>query len=183
MNSTTSEPEIELELTYLASKIPDELSGVSPDRLVDIYIPDTGVDHPHLRLRKKGDVCQITKKVPATDGDASTQIEMTIPLDEQEFAALSVSSTKQVVKDRYNVTIDGHPAEVDVFLDGLGGLILIDFEFTDQASKQNFIPPDICKTDVTQEDFVAGGMLAGKTYADIESDLQRLGYQPIKLPS
>lgn len=172
--------EVELELTYLASKLPDELNSATPQRLIDIYVPDSGVDHPHLRLRRKGNTYQITKKQPIKDGDASAQNETTIPLDENEFNALSVSSTKQVVKNRYNVVIDGHPAEVDVFLEGLSGLVLIDFEFPDEASKQNFSPPAVCLADVTQEGFVAGGLLAGKTYADIESDLQRFNYKSIK---
>jgi hypothetical protein len=35
-------------------------------------------------------------------------------------------------------------------------------------------------TDVTQEDFVAGGLLAGRTYADIELKLKQHGYTKIE---
>jgi len=33
---------------------------------------------------------------------------------------------------------------------------------------------------VTQEEFIAGGLLAGKTYNDIAPELERFNYQPIK---
>ncbi len=36
--------------------------------------------------------------------------------------------------------------------------------------------PDFCLVEVTQEDFVAGGMLCGKSYEDIKADLDRYGY-------
>ena len=36
--------------------------------------------------------------------------------------------------------------------------------------KANFSPPDCCLADVTQEQFIAGGQLAGSTYAKIKSD-------------
>ena len=179
MNTTSQISEVELELTYLAAKIPIELTGSKPERLIDIYVPDSGVDHARLRLRKKGNVFQITKKQPINEGDASAHNEMTIPLDEKEFEALSTSSTKQIVKDRYNVVINGSPAEVDVFLNDLAGLVLIDFEFASEADKQAFSPTDICLADVTQENFIAGGLLAGKTYSDIESDLEKFGYKPL----
>jgi hypothetical protein len=39
--------------------------------------------------------------------------------------------------------------------------------------------PDFCLTDVTQELFVAGGVVCGKKYADLESDLQKFNYQKI----
>ena len=171
--------EIELELTYLASQIPEEIRGVEPKHLLDIYIPEDPDTHSHLRLRQKGDSYETTKKVLLDAGDASEQMEYTIPLDAEEFEALSSVSDKRIEKDRYNVDIDGHPAEVDVFLGALKGLVLIDFEFSNPEGKQSFIPPACCLEEVTQEDFIAGGNLAGKSYADIADDLARFNYKPL----
>jgi CYTH domain-containing protein len=175
--STATEPtEIELELTYLASRLPEEINNVEPKRLVDVYVPETGVDHARLRLRQKGSKYEITKKVPLRDGDASAHTEMTIPLDENEFTSLISISQKRIIKDRYNVEIAGHPAEVDVFREELSGLVLIDFEFSTEEEKMAFKQPSVALCDVTQEDFIAGGLLAGKTYQDIEHELQRFNY-------
>lgn len=70
-------------------------------------------------------------------------------------------------------------AEVDVFGEQLAGLVLIEFEFADEAAKDAFRPPACALADVTQEDFIAGGRLAGKTYLYIAPDLARFGYQKL----
>lgn len=66
--------ELELELTFLAKELPQEIKTVKPTRITDIYIPDTP-EHSHLRLRQKGERYEITKKIPVTEGNASEQIE------------------------------------------------------------------------------------------------------------
>lgn len=60
---TDNEPtEIELELTFLANHIPDEVSGNEPKELLDVYVPEDHSVHSKLRLRKKGTSYEITKK-------------------------------------------------------------------------------------------------------------------------
>lgn len=174
----TNTDTIEYELTFLARELPIEICDVSPIKFRDIYLPES-VDHPHLRIRQKGDLYEITKKVPIHGKDSSEQLEQTIPLEYEEFIALIDVSSKILEKDRYFVKIDGHTAEVDVFNGDLRGLILIDFEFDDEKHKAAFQPPDCCLVDVTQEEFIAGGVLAGKTYSDIESELKKLNYHKI----
>ncbi len=174
-------PEIELEYTYLAARLPEEVNGMTPKRLVDVYVPEETNTHPHLRIRQKGDKYEITKKTPLVEGDASTQTEQTIPLDSAEFGFLTQGGKIKIVKDRYNVIINGYPAEVDVFREALEGLVLIDFEFATVDEKTAFVAPEVCLADVTQENFLAGGLLAGKSYGDIASELARFGYQSIGL--
>jgi CYTH domain-containing protein len=170
--------EIELELTYLAARVPEEIRGVEPRRIFDVMVPE-GAVHPHLRLRQSGDRYEITKKQPVVEGDASKQSEMTIPLEKEEFEALISASELRVVKDRYYVEIGGVPAEVDVFREKLEGLVLIDFEFGSEAEKDAFEMPSVALADVTQEKFAAGGLLAGKSYEDIEGELGRFGYKKL----
>ena len=170
--------ELELELTFLVKRMPDEIKSVEPVRIVDIYIPDTS-EHSHLRLRQKGEKFEITKKMPAVKGDASEQIEQTIPLTKEEFIALANCSKKRVSKDRYNISIESKMAEIDVFTNELEGLVLMDFEFITKEEKSAFEIPSIALADVTQEDFIAGGLLAGKTYNDIVPELKRFNYKKI----
>jgi CYTH domain-containing protein len=170
---------VELELTYLARKIPDEISNIKPIKMLDIYIPGTDAKHSHLRLRQRGDRYEVTKKSPIAVNDASKQLEVTIPLDKVEFEALASSSGLRIVKDRYQVKINGFDAEVDVFKDNLKGLVLIDFEFQSEEDKDSFVQPAIALADVTQESFKAGGMLAGKSYTDIEKELHRFNYKKL----
>ena len=40
--------------------------------------------------------------------------------------------------------------------------------------------PGVALVDVTQEDFITGGLLAGKTYNDIVPELKRFNYKQIE---
>ncbi len=175
--SSMKSNEIELELTFLAKEKPSEIDGVEPEIMVDTYIPKSGF--ADLRIRKRGKIFEITKKIPLKPGDYSVMKELTIPLSEEEYEELSSVGNRKVFKHRYSVGIEGYPAEVDVFQEDLLGLVLIDFEFKNELQKESFKIPAVCLADVTQESFIAGGKLAGKKFEDITSDLSRFGYSPI----
>lgn len=170
--------EIELEKTYLARFLPVGLKKSPSKEIIDIYIPKKA-EHPVLRLRKRGDKYEITKKQPVQGTDSSEQYEHTIILTKDEFTALEKVSGKKVRKIRYYYNHNGVQAEVDVFQDGLRGLVLVDFEFKEVADKNNFAMPDFCLVDVTQDKYFAGGMLCGKKYSDIKSHLSDLRYKKI----
>lgn len=166
----------EFELTYLAKKeVLEKLKGVQPKEMLDIYIPSTS-HHPSLRIRKSGAKHEITKKQPIKEGDASHQLETTIPLTPDEFAELSTIPGKRVSKHRYIYKENGYSYEIDVFQDALKGLILVDIEFSSNEEKSKFTPASWVLADVTQEDFIAGGMLCGKNYSDIEEKLKEFNY-------
>jgi len=168
---------IELELTYLAKSIPE---GVKEGKeMLDIYIPKSA-HHPILRIRKNGDKYEMTKKSPVKDGDSSVQKEHTILLTKEEFKELSQLEGKRVSKTRYIYNHNGRNAEIDVFHGELKGLVLVDFEFDSEEEKENFEIPDFCLAEVTQEKFLAGGMLCGKNYGDIEKNLERYGYKRLQ---
>ena len=78
--------ELELERTFLARELPEEIEGAEFVEIVDTYIPD-GPGHAELRLRKKGDKYAMTKKTPMTD-DGSEMMEHTIVLNKAEYEAL-----------------------------------------------------------------------------------------------
>ena len=170
---------IEFEKTYLAKSIPEGLERAKREEIIDIYIPKSK-EHPVIRIRKKGNKYEITKKVPINE-DRSVQKEQTIILTEEEFKEFSKLEGKVVRKIRFYYNYNGRTAEIDVFKGGLQGLILVDFEFKSEEEKKGFAMPEFCLADVTQENFVAGGMLCGKTYADIEKELSRFGYVPLEV--
>ncbi len=172
---------IELEKTYLAKKLPENLRSCESKEIIDVYIPKSS-DHPKLRLRKNGDKFELTKKEPVKEEDASHQEEQTIILTETEFNALNQQlEGKRVRKIRYFYDYKGRIAEFDVFQDDLGGLVVIDFEFATIYEKDNFQMPDFCLIDITQEVFVAGGMICGKIYKDIEDNLKKFEYDKLFL--
>ena len=170
--------EIELEKTYLVKEIPVGVSKCEFKEILDIYIPES-YPHPVLRIRKKGDKFEITKKTPVNDKDSSEQHEHTIPLTREEFEVLEKSPGKRLRKYRYYYKYDGLVSEVDVFKDELEGLVLVDFEFKSVKDKDTFKIPDFCLAEVTQDATIAGGILAGKKYSDIETVLKKYGYKKI----
>lgn len=173
---------LELEITYLAKTLPKGLGGYPYIELMDIYIPREAA-HPHLRLRKKGNSYEMTKKTKVSEDDASAHMEETISLDEEEFNALAGAEGKRVCKFRYEFPYNGRIAEIDIFQDELEGLVVVDFEFKTREELEAFAIPSFCLVDVTQEEFIAGGMLCGKAYADIEENLKRFGYEKMSFNS
>lgn len=168
----------ELELTYLAKQLPKGFENARSKEMLDVYIPSSA-KHPDLRIRKIDERREITKKQPVKGGDSSCQLETTIPLTSDEYTELSRLKGKRVEKTRYYYEERGANYEIDVFKGGLEGLVLVDVEFDSLEKQKTFIAPEWCLADVTQEKLFAGGMLAGKNYTDIESELIKFGYKKL----
>ena len=168
---------IEQERTFLAKKLP-ELEGCESKEIIDLFIPKSS-PHPNLRIRKNGDKLMITRKCLPENGDKSAMIEETISLSEAEFLTLSKVDGNGFTKIRYLYPFQGRTAEIDVYQDALKGLVVVDFEFETEEEKIAFKMPNFCLCEVTSEEFIAGGMLAGKRYEDIEEKLKEFGYEKI----
>jgi len=173
--------EIELEKTFLLKYIPEKLKNCKSVEILDIYIPKV-VEHPILRIRKKGNIFEMTKKAPVKD-DSSEQGEQTIPLSKEEFSELSKLEGKRLRKIRYYYPVDDKTAEIDFYLDDLEGLVLVDFEFNSIENKAKFIMPDFCLADITHEKGTAGGILAGKKYSDVQPTLDKYNYKKLDFSS
>lgn len=168
----------EIELTFLGKYLPEGLEKCESKEIVDVYLP---FDHSNVRLRKSGKKYTLTKKNPVTEGNASHQKEQTIVLDKHEFDYLKKTiKGKYLKKIRYYYSVGKNIAEIDVFREKLKGLVLVDFEFDSFDDMKRFEAPDFCGADVTQEKLIAGGMVCGKSYEDIEKKLKRFGYKKIE---
>ena len=178
--------ELERELTFLVEELPSDLDKFPSKIIEDSYIPASS-DHPKIRIRRSGDKFTITKKYPIDStnggdtGDSSRLIEHTIDLTSAEYQALCQLPGKKFTKRRFFYEIGDHPAEIDIYLDKLAGLVVIDFEFDSDETMAEFQKPAFLGADVTQDVLVAGGFLAGKTYADIAPGLmKKYNYHPVK---
>lgn len=168
----------ELELTYLIKELPEGILSSPFKELTDIYIP-TNARHPGLRIRKSGEKYEITKKQPVVEGDSSRQLETTIPLTKEEFEDLNKIEGKRIQKTRHYYKESDVAYEIDIFRGDLSGLILVDIEFSSVEEKAKFKMPSWCLAEVTQEEFIAGGMICGKKYEDIDKELSKFGYKKI----
>lgn len=170
--------ELELEKTYLVAHLPSQINGAPHQKLEDAFIKQSE-NEPVLRLRHRGDSFEITKKEVVDQADGSAHNEHTIQLAEFEYKALLTSFPLKIRKTRYDVTIYGRKAEIDIFGGDLSGLAIVDFEFATPEELQNFQQPEFCLAEVTQNPVFGAGKLAGLTYANIQNELERYGYEPI----
>lgn len=172
---------LELERTFLAKELPLNLKSCESKEVIDIYFPEED-EHPKIRLRKNGNKYELTKKEPEQEGDSSRLIEQNIILTKEEFDSLNKQlKGKRVRKIRYYYPYNELTAEIDVFEDDLKGLVLVDFEFKSEEEKNNFEIPEFCLTDITQEEFIAGGLICGKKYEDIKQKLEQHNYKKLFL--
>ena len=172
--------EIELERTFLAKYLPKDLESCPSKNMQDSYIPKE-TKHPILRIRKNGERFTITRKYPKSEDDMSVMIEETINLTEEDYKSMQQIDSKIHKKIRYQYPTDNAKVcEIDVYQEALKGLVLVDFEFDSIEEKNNFNPPNFCLVDVTGKEVIAGGMLCGKSYEDIEQELTELGYKKIE---
>src|SRR3989344_8298792 len=97
---------IELELTFLAKYLPENLKACPSKEIIDRYIPKES-EHSQLRIRKAGQLYQITKKEPVKGQDSSEQREQTIRLREDEYNALAKLPANVTHKIRYYYKHEG----------------------------------------------------------------------------
>lgn len=159
--------EIELEKTYLVKAIPNLSDFDFSSEMKDVYIPKDS-DHPQIRLRRQGTKLFLTKKIPSASGEGFE--EYTIPLSENEYSVFEQVEGRVLAKIRYNkVFSPGVTCHLDVYKENLQGLVIMDFEFTSEKDLRNFTPPDYCLVEVPKKGPLAGGLLAGKSFSDLES--------------
>jgi CYTH domain-containing protein len=154
------------------------LAGVPEGKIErTTHITDRYFVGTRLRLRRmletRGDVTRtyykLTQKIPAPDGGPG--LLSTIYLNEEEFALLSALPGSVLRKTRYSIP----PFGVDVFESPLGGLILAEREFEDDATMHSFIPPAWILAEVTFDVRFTGGRLATLSSGDLPTLLSPFG--------
>lgn len=169
----------EYEVGYLARTIPEGLAACKYTVIEDIYFSARS-PHPKLRIRRKDDFYELTKKTQIDPNDAGQQREENVTLTPEEYQALAQGDGSKVSKLRYYLPYQGRIAEVDVFQGDLEGLVVVEVEFDTIGEKAVFTMPAFCLAEVTQEEGIAGGVLAGKSYEDISEVLARYKYKPLQ---
>jgi adenylate cyclase len=162
--------EIEKESTFLLNSIPTNLSDWKKEYTKDTYLPPDAL-HPMIRLRKRGEQLFMTKKYPRIPNDFSTMIEETINLLDHEYEFLEKNLKGNVLeKTRYSKKFNGYIIEVDEYLGDLAPLKVMDIEWENEPQELDLSSFDI-KKEITQQNSLAAGNLAGKKYTDIEKHL------------
>lgn len=137
--------------------------------------------YSRIRLRKFGDKFELTKKIVLDENDKSKLEEQNIALNEEEYNVLNKLNGDTISKTRYYFNYQGAQVELDIFSEGLQGLVTAEIEFQGIDDRDKFELPPFCLVDVTQERFISAPVLAGKKYEDIEKELEKFNYKKLFL--
>lgn len=169
---------VERERRFLLSTSPTD-GIVRTVRIADRYLLGT-----RLLLRRVTEVnsvdgasgrtdYKLTQKVPTPAGEPG--LITTLYLNATEYAVLEQMPARVLHKTRVSVP----PLGVDVFEGALGGLVLGEAEFDNDAALAAFVPPPTVVAEVTHDLRLTGGRLAVAMTSDVEAVLAEYGVVPL----
>jgi CYTH domain-containing protein len=147
---------VEIERKYVLPAAPPELEQVPGERIQQGYvaIDEDGVE---VRVRRRGDKTILTIK----SGPGEIRVEEEWSIDERRFEALwSLTEGRRLSKTRHLVALGDLTAEVDVYDDGLAGLITAEVEFPSLEESARFVAPEWLGREVTHDARYANQSLA-----------------------
>lgn len=165
---------LEIEKSFLVKKVPSDLKKYKSCKIKQGYF--SYAPQP-LRIRKKDNFYEITKKINIHQDDYKTADEINIPLKPEEFDRLWPLTICSLEKTRYFIPLKNDlVAELDVFEGKLAGIVFVEVEFKSEEAGERFIPPDWFGADVTQEQFCSNVFLAGKNFEEISKIIKNKNY-------
>ena len=148
-------PGVEIERKFLVARVPDPLPP--GDRLEQGYLA-VAPDGTEVRIRRRAGRSTLTVK----SGPAHVRVEEEIEIDDRRFEALwALTEGRRIAKTRHLVPLgDDLTAELDVYAEGLDGLLVAEVEFGSEQASLAFAPPDWLGTEVTGDARYANQSLA-----------------------
>jgi len=137
----------EIERKFLVKKLPDNLSDIKFDKILQGYLGIENEDF-EVRLRKKGaKYFQTIKR-----GTGLNREEIEIELSKEQFVILwPLTGSHRIVKRRYEIPLGKYIIELDIYEDRYNGLVASEVEFPDEQEARAFQPPDWFGTEITEE--------------------------------
>jgi len=148
-------PGVEIERKFLVTRVPDPLPP--GDRLEQGYLA-VAPDGTEVRIRRRAGRSTLTVK----SGPAHVRVEEEIEIDDRRFEALwALTEGRRIAKTRHLVPLgDDLTAELDVYAEGLDGLLVAEVEFASTEASRAFAPPDWLGAELTGDARYANQSLA-----------------------
>lgn len=144
---------MEIERKFAVKRVPDKLESYHQKKIEQGYL----CHDPIIRIRKSNDQYILTYKSKfGLDENYSKAIvvnETELMLNQSSYESLRSKAEGNIIqKTRYIVPLDGDLiAELDVFEGKLSGLIIVEVEFPDEETADNFIAPDWFGEDLSKD--------------------------------
>ncbi|HAU86079.1 MAG TPA: adenylate cyclase [Lachnospiraceae bacterium] len=154
---------MEIERKFLVKELPDKLEQYECKVIEQGYL----CNNPTVRIRKSNENYILTYKSKFgieqdENRTAKVENEVEVPLNEASFLHLKEKADNHmIVKNRYLVPLDGgYTAELDIFKEQLEGLLLVEVEFRNEETANQFCPPDWFGEDVSLDRRYTNGHLS-----------------------
>lgn len=154
---------MEIERKYLVKHVPEHLEQYPCKVIEQGYL----CRKPTVRVRKSNDKFILTYKSDfgiENDDNRTAKVlnEVEVPLNEEGYLHLRKKADNQIIaKRRYLVPIEGgYTAELDIFEEQLKGLMLVEVEFPDEESANQFQAPEWFGEDVSLDSKYTNGYLS-----------------------
>jgi CYTH domain-containing protein len=137
---------MEVERKFLVPE-PPGLEGAQADEIEQGYLA-VGADG-EVRLRRRGDHLLLTAK----RGSGISRDEAEVELDRDAFDELwPLTEGRRLHKRRHVIPHGELKIEVDVYEEGLDGLVVAEVEFDSEEEARRFEPPDWIGAEVTGDE-------------------------------
>lgn len=140
---------MEIERKFLIPFLPENIDEYPVLLLEQAYV----CRQPVLRVRR-GEQGDMSKFILTYKSEGlMVREEYNFPLSEESYYHLKAKAEGRVItKKRYRIPEkDGLTIELDVFEGELTGLVMAEVEFSDEASAQQYTPPDWFGKEVTSD--------------------------------
>jgi adenylate cyclase len=124
----------EIERKFRVRDAPQDLSGGT--RLLQAYLAVDG--DVEVRLRDRGG----TPVLGVKGGHGVERTEVEVEIDRASFDVLwGLATDRRIEKTRYRLPAGGQTAELDVYAGSLGGLRVVEVEFSSREEAEAFVAP------------------------------------------
>ncbi len=174
MNKTA---QTELHRLFLVERLPEPLTVASSH----LQIFDNYIENTRLRVRQIRDPYSnawtriLQQRFPATEGEFAVTKLAEIHLNDEEYAVFERFEGREIRKNRYFHEFDRVNFAFDIYLGQLWGLNTARVDFDTHEHMNAFLPPPFAVFEVTENNFFSGESLVGKTFADVQAEVARIG--------
>lgn len=162
---------------FLVERLPDPLTPMSSHiQLFDNYIENTRLRLRNIRVPETKEWRHILQqRFPAGEAKRGCWKLAEIFLNNVEYQIFERFEGREIRKNRYFHEFDGRSFDFDVYLGSLWGLNTVKIEFPNVDAMEKFEPPPFAVFEVTSDLFFAGENLVTRTFADVQTEVAKLG--------
>ena len=147
---------LEIERKFLVSAPPEGYQNHPKKEIVQGYLTE-GQGETEVRLRGKGNTFYLTVK----RGQGIVRLESEIEINKLQFEALwPLTEGQRLEKTRYEISINSHVIEMDVYKGELDSLITAEVEFDSEKACNAFTPPPWMSEEISDDTRYQNRMLA-----------------------